>query len=66
MKPSYKDFLLNELPSKLSTFTADQEPNFGLMTAHHIVEHLIFVTKTIQKRNGEPTADLSKSRLFFS
>jgi len=65
MNPKYKDFLLKELPSKLRTLKEDQAPNFGLMTAHHMVEHLIFVTKSIQKRRGEPEAELNKSQLYF-
>lgn len=65
MKQKYKDFLLNELPSKLKTLNTSQAPNFGLMTAHHMVEHLIFVTKSIQKRRGESEAELNKSQLYF-
>jgi len=65
MKPKFKDFLLKELPLKLRTLPADQAPNFGLMTAHHMVEHLIFVTKSMQKRRGEPEKELNKSQLFF-
>jgi len=65
MKPKYTNFLLQELPQKLITLPANQAPNFGLMTAHHMVEHLIFVTKSIQKRRGEPEAELNKSQLYF-
>jgi len=65
MKPKYKDFLLKELPSKLRTLSTDQAPNFGLMTPHHMIEHLVFVTKSIQKRRAEPEAELNKSQLFF-
>ncbi len=65
MEPRYKTFLTQELPSKLKTLKGDQAPNFGLMTAHHMVEHLIFVTKTTMKRHGEPPAELNKSQLYF-
>ena len=65
MKPKHKDFLLKELPTQLRTLKENQAPNFGLMTAHHMVEHLIFVTKSIQKRKGEPEAALNKSQLYF-
>ena len=65
MQLKYKDFLIKELPAQLRSLPADQEPNFGLMTAHHMVEHLIFVTKSISKRRGEPTAELNKSQGYF-
>jgi len=65
MQTKYKDFLLEVLPAKLKTLPAKQAPNFGIMTAHHTAEHLIFVTKSIMKKNGTPEAELSKSQLFF-
>lgn len=65
LTPKYKDFLSKELPQQLSTLSADQTPNFGLMTAHHMVEHLIYVTKSLSKRHGEPEAELTKSQLYF-
>lgn len=65
MIPKYKMFLTAKLPAKLRTLSANQEPNFGLMTAHHMVEHLIFVTKSMAKRKGEPAGELTKSQLFF-
>jgi len=65
MKPAYKDFLLTELPAQLRTLSASQAPNFGQMTAHHMVEHLIYVTKSLQKRHGEPEAEPTKSQLYF-
>lgn len=65
MNLKYKDFLTQELPAQLKTLTGNQEPNFGLMTAHHMVEHLVFVTKSAVKRRGEPSQELSKSQMFF-
>jgi len=65
MTPQYKDFLSKELPTKLRTLSGDQAPNFGLMTAQHMVEHLIFTTKSIAKRRGEPEAELNKSQQYF-
>lgn len=65
MQPKYKDFLTNELPKQLRTLSADQAPNFGLMTAHHMVEHLIYVTKSMMKRMGEPEGEPTKSQLYF-
>lgn len=65
MKPKYKNFLLEELPAKIRTLEEKQAPNFGIMTAHHMAEHLIFVTKSIVKRRGEAEAELNKSQLYF-
>ncbi|MEM6321836.1 MAG: hypothetical protein AAF960_29520 [Bacteroidota bacterium] len=65
MVPKYKDFLTKELPTMLRTLEGDQEPNFGLMTAQHMVEHLIYVTKSIAKRRGEPKDDPTKSQRYF-
>lgn len=65
MQPKYKDYLTVELPKTLRTLEGTQEPNFGLMTAQHMVEHLIYVTKTFQKRHGEPEGELTKSQLYF-
>lgn len=65
MAPKYKDFLTKELPAKLSTLPGNQAPNFGLMTAHHMVEHLIYTTKSLSKRRGEPEAELNKSQAYF-
>ncbi len=65
MAPKHKDFLSKELPAKLRTLQGNQAPNFGLMTAHHMVEHLIFTTKSLAKRRGEPEGEPNKSQVYF-
>ena len=40
-----KAFLLNELPLVLAHLKADQKPVWGLMTPHHMLEHLIVTFK---------------------
>lgn len=65
MTPKYKDFLTQELAPQLQTLSAEQPPNFGIMTAHHMVEHLIYVTKSMMKRKGEPSGELNKSQRYF-
>ena len=66
MSPKYKSFLTKELPRQLRNLAADQAPNFGMMTAHHMVEHLVYVTKVMMKRIGEPTGgELSKNQQYF-
>ena len=65
MTPKYRDFLSKELSAQLRRLSENQTPNFGIMTAHHMVEHLIYVTKSISKRKGEPEAELNKSQRYF-
>ena len=65
MQPKYKSFMVTELIEKLKTLNGDQAPNFGLMTAHHMVEHLIYVTKSMSKRRGEPSGETNKSQQYF-
>lgn len=65
MTAKYKDFLTKELPSKLSTLSGSQAPNFGLMTAHHMVEHLVYVTYIFSKRKGEPEGEPYQSQVYF-
>lgn len=65
MKFRNKQFLLEQLPPMLRQLQGDQAPNFGLMTARHMVEHLIWVTKVMSRKNGEPPAELTKSQLYF-
>lgn len=62
---THKEFLTDEAPKILKNLKAETEPSFGLMTAQHMVEHLIFVTKTSIKRYGEPSDSPSKSELGF-
>ncbi len=65
MTPKYKEFLTKEIFIELRSLPANQAPNFGLMTAHHMVEHLIFVTKSLMKRRGEPEGEMNKSQQYF-
>ncbi|MEM1124132.1 MAG: hypothetical protein AAGJ18_27090 [Bacteroidota bacterium] len=65
MIPKYKHFLTTELPAMLRQLEGEQEPNFGLMTAQHMVEHLIYVTKSLSKRQGNPEGEPTKSQLYF-
>lgn len=61
-----KDFVLQELAPMLRTLEGTQAPNFGLMTAQHMVEHLVWVTKVMSRRIGEPEGgEATKSQLYF-
>ncbi len=47
------DYLKNA-PTMLKNLSADTKPNFGLMTPQHMVEHLIWSTKSSIKDMGPP------------
>ncbi len=65
MSPTYQSFLTQELPNQLRTLEATQQPNFGIMTAHHMVEHLVYVTKVLSRRKGKPEGEPTKSQRYF-
>jgi len=60
-----KEFLTNQVPELLKALQADAEPIFGLMTAQHMVEHLVWVTKSSLKQVGEPPAEPLDSHHYF-
>ena len=49
-----KQFLVGEIQGILENLKTDTPAKFGLMTAQHMVEHLIWITKVSVKRYGEP------------
>ncbi len=62
---SKKEFLLNEVIPLLQNLSPDQEPQFGLMTPQHMVEHLTWTLKNCVKRTGEPEDPPTKGQLGF-
>ena len=60
-----KSYLINEVPKLLTSLHADHEPVFGVMTAQHMVEHLIWVTKSSLKDFGPAPENLSEGQLKF-
>lgn len=62
---SQKDFLLNDVIPLLNKLKPDTEPNFGLMTAQHMVEHLSWTMKSCVKRIGEVENPPTKGQLGF-
>ena len=60
-----KEFLQTSVPELLKNLKADSKPNFGLMSAQHMIEHLVMIVKTTMKRYGEPPAEPTKSHLGF-
>ena len=59
----HQSFLKEETLSLLQALKEDAVAKFGLMTPQHMVEHLIWVTKTTIGRKGEPEGEPTKSQL---
>lgn len=60
-----KKYLINTVPELLKQLKADNEPAFGIMTAQHMVEHLIWVTNSSVKDMGPAPEQLSEKQLGF-
>ena len=61
-----RDFLLHQMPALLENLTAETEGNFGLMTAQHMVEHIVSVLKnTTVKHEGERESPANPRQLGF-
>lgn len=60
-----KAFMLNEVLPLLKGLSADKEPNFGLMTPQHMVEHLVYTLKNCVRRVGEIEDPPTKGQLGF-
>ena len=60
-----REFLVTQVPELLKKLRSDTEPNFGLMTAQHMVEHLIDIADNSTKRHGEPEGEPTETHLWF-
>ncbi len=49
-----KNYFLNEVPKLIGRLREDHAPTFGIMTPQHMLEHLIWVTKSSIKDMGTP------------
>ncbi len=65
LEVKHKDFFEKDLPQFLQNLAANQAPRFGLMTAQHMVEHLLMTMKTSVKRYGEPEDPPTKGQVGF-
>ena len=61
----YKNFFYTEVPTLLSKLNNESIPSFGLMTAQHMVEHLIWITKASLKDFGPAPEELNKAQKGF-
>ena len=60
-----QSFLKNTVPQLLKKLKPDAEPTFGIMTPQHMVEHLIWITKSSVKDYGPAPEQLSEKQLKF-
>lgn len=60
-----KEFLLSEVPTLLQDLTPDSKRAFGLMSPQHMVEHLIWVTKSSVKDFGPPPKEFTDPQKGF-
>ena len=60
-----KEFLTETVPTLLKDLKEDQEAQFGLMTAQHMIEHLTSIIKSSVKRYGEPDPALAERQSGF-
>ncbi len=60
-----KEFLTETVPALLQNLQEEQAPQFGLMTAQHMIEHLTSIIKSSVKRYGEPNPALADRQAGF-
>ena len=60
-----KEFLTTQIIDAFANLKADTQPQFGLMTAQHMVEHLCYVTKITAKNNGPAPDTPTEGQLGF-
>ncbi len=60
-----KEFLTETVPTLLKDLKEDQEPQFGLMTPQHMIEHLTSIIKSSVKRYGEPDPAMAERQAGF-
>ncbi len=61
----HKLYLTETVPLLLEKLKSNDEPGFGIMTAHHMVEHLIWITKSSVKDYGPAPKELNEKQLGF-
>jgi len=61
----YKTYFENDVPKLLSKLHTKTRRAFGLMTPQHMVEHLIWVTKSSVKDMGPAPELLSEKEMSF-
>ncbi|WP_299453738.1 DUF1569 domain-containing protein [uncultured Microscilla sp.] len=62
---SHREFLTTQVPNILQKLKADATPQWGMMTAQHMLEHLAKITKASVKQYGTPPAEPTEGQLKF-
>ena len=62
---TYKQFLTQQVPEMLVHLKADTEPQWGRMTAQHMLEHLAKITKSSIKTYGVPPTEPTEGQRKF-
>lgn len=62
---AHKLYLTETVPLLLQHLKATQEPTFGVMTAQHMIEHLIWVAKSSVKDFGPPPEEFTEGQQKF-
>jgi hypothetical protein len=61
----YQKYFEVEVPKLIENLKSSNQPKFGLMSAQHMVEHLIWVTKSSVKDMGPAPDEFTKGELGF-
>lgn len=60
-----RNYIQSEAPNILAALQSDQKPNFGILTPHHMVEHLNKVIRFSIKTYGTPPEEPTEAQLGF-
>ncbi|MEE9374364.1 MAG: hypothetical protein V3V00_15015 [Saprospiraceae bacterium] len=61
----HQDYFQNTISLLVNKLTEDHMPSFGLMTAQHMIEHLIWVTKSTAKHFSPVPEELDDKQRGF-
>jgi len=62
---NHRQYLTDVVPLLLDQLTEDHEPTFGVMTAQHMLEHLIWVAKSSVKEFGPAPEEYTEGQQKF-
>ena len=60
-----REYLTKTVPRLIELLGSEDQPKFGIMTAQHMLEHLIWVTKSSVKDYGAPPESLTDKQMGF-
>ena len=63
--PTYKQFLVEEFPSRIEALKTSDQPSFGIMTPQHMVEHLILMAKLSTRQYGDVNSPATEGQIKF-